>query len=111
MNQAYTPLSGSSSPATNPLEKDQYYFEEQCSNGRLTWFIVVEHEEELDKPGQLDCLEHLSDEAQLAEVNHEPEQSYNQFSANQGKITVYGFDNYPFWKLFFSVWYSSIDIS
>ena len=39
----------------------------------IHWFIVVEHEEELDKPGQLDCLEHLSDEPQLAEIDDEPE--------------------------------------
>ena len=39
----------------------------------IHWFIVVEHEEELDEPGQLDCLEHLSDEPQLAEIDDEPE--------------------------------------
>ena len=39
----------------------------------ITWFIVVEHKEELNKPRQLDCLEHLSDEAKLTEVNNKPE--------------------------------------
>ena len=39
----------------------------------ITWFIVVEHKEELNKPRQLDCLEHLSNEAKLTEVNYEPE--------------------------------------
>ena len=39
----------------------------------ITWFIVVEHKEELNKPRQLDCLEHLSDEAKLTEVNDKPE--------------------------------------
>ena len=86
MNQSYTPLSGSSSPATNPLEEHQYYLREQCFNQRRTWFIVVKHEEELDKPGQLDCLEHLSDETQLAEVDDEPEESYDRFSANRALL-------------------------
>ena len=59
------------------------YFEVTLKkNQRRTWFIVVEHEEELDEPGQLNCLEHLSDEAQLAEVNHEPEGGYVQFQLN-----------------------------
>ena len=44
----------------------------QCAK-IFTWFIVVKHEEELDEPGQLDCLEHLSDEPQLAEIDDEPE--------------------------------------
>ena len=86
MNQASLPLSGSSSPATNPLEEHQYHLKEECFNQRRTWFIVVEHEEELDEPGQLDCLEHLSNEAQLAEVNDEPEESYDRFSANQALL-------------------------
>ena len=38
----------------------------------LTWFIIVEHEEEVDQPGQLHGLEHLADEAELAEVDHKP---------------------------------------
>ena len=101
IDQACAPLSGSSSPATNPLEENQYYqmtLKEQCLNllynsdlvyrcrtwdrsiwasvkewtRKSTWFIVVEHEEELDEPGQLDCLEHLPDEPQLAEIDDEP---------------------------------------
>ena len=42
-------------------------------NQRGTWFIIVEHEEELDEPGQLHGLEHLSNEPQLAEIDDEPE--------------------------------------
>ena len=41
----------------------QYFF---------TWFIIVEHEEEVDQPGQLHRLEHLTNESKLTEVNHKP---------------------------------------
>ena len=39
---------------------------------RMTWFVVVEHQEELNQPGKLCRLEHLPDEAKLAEVDHKP---------------------------------------
>ena len=38
----------------------------------LTRLVIVEHEEEVDQPGQLHRLEHLSNEAQLAEVYYKP---------------------------------------
>ena len=38
----------------------------------LTWFIVVKHEEEIDKPRQLQGFEHLSNKTELTEVYHKP---------------------------------------
>ena len=46
-----------------------YFAWNQCF---LTWFVIVKHQEEVDQPRQLHRLEHLTDEAQLTEVYHEP---------------------------------------
>ena len=37
-----------------------------------TWFVFVEHEQELTEQGKINCLEHLPDETQRTEVNYEP---------------------------------------
>ena len=50
----------------------------------LTGLVIVEHEEEVDKPGQLHRLEHLPDEAQLTEVYNEP--GLLLCNLSQGKI-------------------------
>ena len=38
----------------------------------LTRLVIVEHEEEVDQPGQFHRLEHLPNEAKLAEVYNKP---------------------------------------
>ena len=50
----------------------------------LTWFVIVKHQEEVDQPRQLHRLEHLPDEAQLAEIYHEPGLLLRNLS--QGKV-------------------------
>ena len=37
-----------------------------------TWFVFVEHEQELTEQGKVNCLEHLPDETQRTKVNYEP---------------------------------------
>ena len=38
----------------------------------VSGFVVVEHDQELVEDGQVDGLEHLADEPELAEVQDEP---------------------------------------
>ena len=49
-----------------------------------TWLIIVKHQEEVNQPGKLHRLEHLSNESQLTKVNHKPWLLLSNFT--QGKM-------------------------
>ena len=49
-----------------------------------TWLIIVKHQEEVNQPGKLHRVEHLSNESQLTKVNHKPWLLLSNFT--QGKM-------------------------